>query len=219
MDDVQYLSKDDKVDAGGGKSYKAISEEKVTTAVRASLIKNGLVMFPVSMQRTRKDEEVESPKGKRTNRFTSVEVTYRIVNIEDPADYIEVVSCGDGVDSQDKSAGKAMTYAYKNAVLRTFLIPAGDDPDKIGSDVYTDNLTGYSQPATTSNNKVNLLNLIYAAARTKYGPEVSDDECVQKIHAWAAKVAEKNNFHSTALPLMEEGELTALLKTLQEAKK
>ena len=41
MQDISYLSKDDKVEFGTTK-YKAISEEKVTSAVRESLKETGL---------------------------------------------------------------------------------------------------------------------------------------------------------------------------------
>ena len=43
------------------------------------------------------------------------------------------MSSGTGVDTQDKGVGKAMTYAYKYLLLRTFAIPTGEDPDKISS--------------------------------------------------------------------------------------
>lgn len=140
MNDVQYLTKDDRVDTGMGKSYRAITEEKVTTVVRASMIKHGIVMFPTSMNTKIESETVHTAKGDRINRITHVDVIYRMVNTEDPNDHIDVASCGTGVDTQDKGSGKAMTYAYKYALLRTFAIPTGDDPDKIASDVYTDKL-------------------------------------------------------------------------------
>lgn len=140
MNDVQYLAKDDRVDAGKGKSYRAITEEKVTSVVRASMIKNGIVMFPTSMGSHIESETVHTSSGDRVNRITHVDVVYRMVNTEDPSDYIDIASCGTGVDTQDKGSGKAMTYAYKYALLRTFAIPTGDDPDKIASDVYTEKL-------------------------------------------------------------------------------
>jgi hypothetical protein len=140
MTDVQYLTKDDRVDTGAGKSYRAITEEKVTSVVRASMIKNGIVMFPTQMQSSIENETVHTAKGDRVNRITHVDVVYRMVNTEDPTDYIDIASCGTGVDTQDKGSGKAMTYAYKYALLRTFAIPTGDDPDKIASDVYTEKL-------------------------------------------------------------------------------
>ena len=49
-----------------------------------------------------------------------------------------VMGYGHGVDSQDKSAGKATTYALKYALLNTFLVPTGDidDTDNTHSDTY-----------------------------------------------------------------------------------
>ena len=120
MRDVQYLAKDDHVEFKTTK-YKAISEEKVTGTMRKALLYHGLVVFPVRQTR------------ERVGTITSVDVTYRLQNIEDPNDYIEIVSSGDGADTQDKGAGKAMTYAFKYMFLRTFAIPTGEDPDKISS--------------------------------------------------------------------------------------
>lgn len=120
MDDIQYLAKDDQVSFGTTK-YKAISEEKVTTAVRASMIKNGLVMYP------------ETQDILREGQITTVNVTYRMVNIDNPDEQIQIASSGQGSDTQDKGSGKAMTYAFKYALLRTFMIPTGEDPDKISS--------------------------------------------------------------------------------------
>ena len=71
---------------------------------------------------------------KTVNQRADVHVRYRIQNIDDINDFIEVESNGSGVDTQDKAIGKAMTYAYKYMLLRTFAIPTGEDPDKISSD-------------------------------------------------------------------------------------
>jgi len=120
MQDIQYLAKDDKV-SFGNTNYKAISEEKVTAAVRESLVKNGIVIMPT-----------EQSHHKEGN-LSTVDVTYRIQNIDEPEDYVTVMSSGTGADSQDKGVGKAMTYAYKYMLLRTFAIPTGEDPDKISS--------------------------------------------------------------------------------------
>lgn len=120
MQDIQYLAKDDQVSFGTTK-YKAISEEKVTTTVRASMIKNGLVMYPETLDITKEGQ------------ITTVNVTYRMVDVDEPNEQIIIASCGQGSDTQDKGSGKAMTYAYKYALLRTFAIPTGEDPDKISS--------------------------------------------------------------------------------------
>lgn len=129
MKNIEYLTKDDKVEFGTTK-YKAISEEKVTTAVRNELVKQGIVIIPIAQESTNK-ELIRTDKS--VNMLTEVHVKYRIQNIDDVNDYIEVESNGTGVDTQDKGVGKAMTYAYKYMLLRTFAIPTGEDPDKISS--------------------------------------------------------------------------------------
>lgn len=120
MNDVNYLQKDDKV-SFGNTSYKAISEEKVTSTIRASLVKNGLVIVPVEQEHT------------KDGNLTTVNVKYQITDI-DTGEFIVAVSSGTGADTQDKGVGKAMTYAYKYLLLRTFAIPTGDDPDKVSSE-------------------------------------------------------------------------------------
>ena len=120
MKDVQYLAKDDHVEFGSTK-YKALSEEKVTSIMRSELLKYGLVVYPISQA------------ANRTGNITHVDVVYRMVNVDNPEEYIEISSCGDGADTQDKGSGKAMTYAFKYMWLRTFALPTGEDPDKISS--------------------------------------------------------------------------------------
>lgn len=119
MQDVEYLSKDDAIEFKQTK-YKAISEEKVTSAVRASLIRHGLVILPVEQSH------------KRADTLTTVDVKYKIVDIE-TGEHEILASSGTGADTQDKGVGKAMTYSYKYLLLRTFAIPTGEDPDKVSS--------------------------------------------------------------------------------------
>lgn len=119
MKDVDYLQKDDKIEFKATK-YKAISEEKVTSAVRASLIKHGLVILPVEQNHSREGS------------LSTVDTKYKIVDV-DTGQYEIIVSSGTGADTQDKGVGKAMTYSYKYLLLRTFAIPTGEDPDKVSS--------------------------------------------------------------------------------------
>lgn len=148
MQSVNYIQKDGFVETGKGKGYKAVTDEKVATAIRPALIEAGLVIIPVGREVRRTDELIKGYDGaERINRITEIDVTYRIVNVEDPADYVEVVSSGSGVDTQDKGVGKAMTYARKYMYLNTFMIPTGEDPDDISSDKYTESLYGTKPPA------------------------------------------------------------------------
>lgn len=119
MKDVDYLSKDDHVKFGQT-NYKAISEEKVTSTVRQSLLNHGLVIIPI-------EQEIN-----KVGNISSVNTKYKIIDIE-TGQYEILASSGEGADTQDKGVGKAMTYAYKYMMLRTFAIPTGEDPDKISS--------------------------------------------------------------------------------------
>lgn len=82
MKDIEYLQKDDNVSTGGSDSYKAISEEKVTNAVRQSLIKNSLIILPVEQEHHR-DDTILNNNGKETvSRLTTVNTKYKIIDIE-----------------------------------------------------------------------------------------------------------------------------------------
>ena len=141
MSEVEYLQKDDKVitNTKTNAGYKAVSEEKVTSEIRKGLVKYGVVIIPIEQEHNRQDEMLKDQYGNdKVNRITTVDVKYRIQNIEDKDDYIIATSSGTGVDTQDKGVGKAMTYSYKYLLLRTFAIPTGEDPDKVSSDVYSE---------------------------------------------------------------------------------
>lgn len=116
---VDYLQKDDQVKFGQT-SYKAISEEKVTSTVRAALVENGLIVYPIEQEH------------KKEGNLSMVDVKYKLVDTE-TGEYEIIVSSGTGADTQDKGVGKAMTYAFKYLFLRTFAIPTGEDPDKVSS--------------------------------------------------------------------------------------
>ena len=115
---VQRLEKDGKIDFGKT-SYRALSESKVTSIMREQMNKQKLIVYPIEQTWT------------RVGNITHVDVKYRVSNVENPSEHIDVVSCGDGADTQDKGSGKAMTYAFKYMWLRVFSLQTGEDPDLI----------------------------------------------------------------------------------------
>ena len=125
---------------GEGRSqYKAVSEGDVLAAVKPLEIKYGVYSYPV--KRTVLDsgeivsKNVYKGEEKETRRlWLRVETVYRFVNTEAPDEYIEITTYGDGVDSQDKAPGKAMTYSDKYALLKAYKIQTGDDPDANASE-------------------------------------------------------------------------------------
>lgn len=136
MKDVDYLQKDDSIEFAKTK-YKAISEEKVTMAVRKALLEHGLVILPIDQEHTKEGN------------LSTVNTRYKIIDI-DTGQYETIASSGTGADTQDKGVGKAMTYAYKYLLLRTFAIPTGEDPDKTSSAELDEKAKGNNQ--ASSNN-------------------------------------------------------------------
>ena len=131
MQDVKRLQKDKQV-GSGSYAYKAMSEEKVITTLRTAMIEHGLVIFPVEQAHTLVDYTRHGRNGEATTvSISTVDVKYKLVNIDNPAEFEILASSGTGVDPQDKGVGKAMTYSMKYALMRAFLIPTGEDPDDV----------------------------------------------------------------------------------------
>jgi len=128
---IERVAKNLKVSVGSG-SYKAVSEADVITAVKPLEASYGVYSYPFS-RRIVESGELETKNGNK-NLFLRIETVYRFVNIDKPEEFVDVYTYGDGVDSQDKAPGKAMTYADKYALLKAYKIQTGDDPDANGSE-------------------------------------------------------------------------------------
>jgi len=129
---VQNVEKNKTVGVGNN-SYKGVEDKDVKVAIRGAMVQNGLAMVPIAIEPTVRIERWEETYGGQTKPkqsvMTEVKVTYRVLHTS--GEYIDIVGYGHGIDTQDKSVGKATTYALKYALLYTFLIPTGsiDDAD------------------------------------------------------------------------------------------
>lgn len=123
----------------GRSSYKAVGEADVLAAVKPLEAKYKVYSYPYSRRVIDSDTLTVSKTyngntTETTKFFMRVETVYRFVNIEKPDEYVDVTTYGDGVDSNDKACGKAMTYADKYALLKAYKIITGDDPDQFKSE-------------------------------------------------------------------------------------
>ena len=119
----------------GANKYKAVGEADVLKAVKPLEAKFKVYSYPHS-RRIIESGEVESVNAKgevKKQFFERIETVYRFVNIEKPDEYVDITTYGDGIDSQDKSVGKAMTYGDKYALMKAYKISTGEDPDQNGS--------------------------------------------------------------------------------------
>ena len=137
MEDVKGVEKSTTVGTGSA-SYKGVSDYDVKKIIGEAMRKNGLSILPISVTPTIKVERWEETNQYGTKQKQSVftEVQTKYLLLHESGESIELAGYGHGVDTQDKGAGKATTYALKYALLYTFLTPTGaiDDADKEHSD-------------------------------------------------------------------------------------
>ena len=125
MTAVSYVQKENKK---VNNQYTFVSHDAVTAKLRPALIEHGIMPI-VTVKHSAQD-------GNRTE----VTISVKFVNIDKPEEIVEVESFGYGIDPQDKGPGKAVSYAFKYALLKTFCLETGDDPER-------DNIEYESPPA------------------------------------------------------------------------
>ena len=123
----------------GKAAYKAVGEADVLAAVKPLEEKHGVYSYPYSRKIVEADlvtttSEYQGKVTEKTNRYLRIETVYRFVNIDNPDEYIDITTYGDGIDPQDKAVGKAMTYSDKYALLKAYKIIPGEDPDQFKSE-------------------------------------------------------------------------------------
>lgn len=131
--ELSKVAKDLSVGAKGS-SYKAVSEGAVLSAVKPLEDKYGIYSYPISREIVQSEivRATDREGRERLTFFERIKTVYRFVSIDDGS-YIDVMSFGDGMDSGDKSVGKAMTYSDKYALMKAYKIETGDDPDREAS--------------------------------------------------------------------------------------
>ena len=129
--EVGYVYKGTKVSMGKSGSYQAAGEAAFLRAIRPALLHHGILPpAPISMVVVDSiHEELKGKYGPKASRTVRIVATYRIRHAA-TGEHIDVQTMGEGQDSGDKAANKAMTIAYKYALRQTFGIETGDDPDR-----------------------------------------------------------------------------------------
>ena len=143
MKDVKGIDKTLTVGTGNS-SYKGVPDQEVKKILGESMAKNGICVLPIEIdEQTQIDrwEEVdqyskETPKAVKQKQTVFTKVKTKYLLLHESGESQVIVGYGHGVDSQDKGAGKATTYALKYAMLYSFFVPTGkiDDTDTDHSD-------------------------------------------------------------------------------------
>ncbi len=171
--DIKSVAKN--LEVGIGKnSYKAVGEADVLKTVKELEYKYRVYSFPQERRLIDKailetEKEYQGTITRSNQLFMRIEVEYVFVNIDNPEESIKVITYGDGVDSNDKAPGKAMTYADKYALLKAYKIVTGEDPDQ---DPSPDKTTIGKTTVNNNSGKVNSSEIVeevdYKAELEKY---------------------------------------------------
>lgn len=113
MSEVEHVAKDKKNDFHG---YNYASDEAIVSEIRGAMIKAGLVVVPNQRSITKEGD------------ITTLAVEYTMIDSES-GEQLTTTVYGYGQDKGDKGVYKAATGAEKYFLLKTFLIPTGDDPE------------------------------------------------------------------------------------------
>jgi len=130
MQTVKGMEKNSNV-GNGNNSYNGTKDQDVKEVFNTALANNGLCIVPTSIDETteikRWEEATQWGTKQKQSVFTKVKTKYLLIH--ESGESIELAGYGHGVDSQDKGAGKATTYALKNCLLYSFLTPVGKIDD------------------------------------------------------------------------------------------
>lgn len=175
----------------GKNSYKAVGEADVLAAVKPLEAKYGIYSYP-SCRRVI-DNQIMTSTGydgkEKQSQFVRIETEYTFVNVDKPEERLTIISYGDGVDSQDKAPGKAMTYADKYALLKAYKIITGEDLDQYASN------DGKFAPKPTRKFAPN-----QTEARSKDGwRDVDEEPCSDDSKAYIKQLCEEMGLDVTSV--------------------
>lgn len=122
MAEIGAVGKDRKNEQQG---YKFRGIEDFYNAAHPALVKHGVFCCPQVMQCESQDR-INPTNGKASIRVT-LKVSHKFYGPD--GSFVDVVTCGEGIDSSDKATNKAMSAAMKYALIELFSVPTQDVED------------------------------------------------------------------------------------------
>lgn len=123
---VGYIRKDVAVNAGHAGTYRGVSHDAVVALLRKPMAEAGLTAS-ISLANSTTTEGLTKSGSRRV--IYQATYTCRIVNADDPADFVEGTIEAHADDGGDKAPGKALSYALKMFLLKAFMLETGDDEE------------------------------------------------------------------------------------------
>lgn len=126
IDDAGALGKSGKTNYGDKYAYHKIDD--VEEHLRPLLVKHGVVAMVSVTSHAMSEAGLTRNQAMQWQADVELEVTF--VNADDPSERETVRAWGQGIDTSDKGAGKAMSYALKNLYLATFHLRGQPDNEE-----------------------------------------------------------------------------------------
>lgn len=125
MRDVQSVGKDDENTAqGGGFKFRGI--DALLNAVGPALREHGVLVMPEAVSHDLGEVEV----GRNRTRMSNARVMVRYTFYAEDGSSVAAIVPGEAMDAGDKATPKALSQAFKYALVQALAIPTGDpDPD------------------------------------------------------------------------------------------
>jgi hypothetical protein len=187
--------------------YAYATESDLTESIRPILLEAGLAFFSSVLEQEREGE------------FTKVKMEFILADIE-TGEKLTSTYWGEGQDKGDKGLYKAYTGATKYFLMKTFLIPTGDDPEgdttadernhnkKTQQPKQTAN-TGHYEPKKISTNQLKMLNSLITRMDKEKG--LARERVIETLR----KKDGIGQFDSTAN--LSVGQASKAIETLQTA--
>jgi len=123
--------------------YDYATEADIVEAVRVELATRHIILISTVLEQHRE------PVGDKGMVLTTLKMEMTFVDGE-TNEWRSCLWLGAGTDKEDKGVYKAMTGALKYFLLKTFLLPTGDDPDDTPAAAKAKKPTTRTQPQTPS---------------------------------------------------------------------
>lgn len=125
MADMPAIGKD-RTNTGQGFKYRSI--DQFMNTLQPLLVKHKLFILPsyVSHETTFFDSVKETQSGRSTSRTCRAVVKGQFSIVADDGSKVVMEALGEGLDQGDKATAKAMSVAFKYAIMQAFCIPTED---------------------------------------------------------------------------------------------
>lgn len=182
MDEVQGVAKKDK-NTSQGFNFRGI--DAVVNAVGPALRKHKVIVIPQLLEKAQSTVEV----GKNRTPMGHVTVTVKYTFYGPSGDFLEAIVVGEAMDSGDKAVAKAMSVAFRIALLQSLALPT-DEPDP---DTHSYERSPAPAKIPVGEDAMNLLTVSLSEA----GDKESLDKAAKEISKYALSPEELNFLRKT----------------------